>query len=157
MAVNNSTKELQGSWLITLIAVILWLICLIFAFIYGPKLQVDFAMPEQQRLWLRTACYAVSIIAFPLINLIRHIQLRLNQTVPGTVSAERRYQTTILVSMGLVQGSGVLGLLMYILGDDVNTLSILMGMSALGIYLYRPKLPEFQSIVTALALKEECE
>jgi hypothetical protein len=37
-----------------------------------------------------------------------------------------------------------------LLGDDVNTLYILVGMSALGAFLYRPKWAEYMGIVAAL-------
>lgn len=154
MAVNNSSKELHICWLITIGALILLICYMAIAFAYGAKLQANYAIAEQQRLWLRSACYALAIIAFPIVNLIRHIQLRLNQTMPGLATARQRYQITILVSMGLIQVSGMLGLLMYILGDQANTLNILTGMSALGVYLYRPKYNEFLIIVDALVEKQ---
>lgn len=110
-------------------------------------------LPESQRVWLRTLCYIVAIVMFPLTNLIRHIQLRLNQTMPGDKPANKRYLLTIVVSLFLIHGVGVLGVIMTLLGDDSNTLYILVGMSALGAFLYRPKWVEYRGIVTALAEK----
>lgn len=108
------------------------------------------ALPEARRIWLRTVCYVLAIVLFPLTNLIRHIQLRLNQTMPGSKPADKRYLLTVIVSMLLIHGVGILGVAMFLLGDEVNTLYILVGMSALGAYLYRPKRQEYLSIVAAL-------
>ena len=46
----------------------------------GEQLQQP--LPEAQRVLIRTVFYAIAIVTFPLTNLIRHIQLRLNQTMP---------------------------------------------------------------------------
>jgi hypothetical protein len=42
------------------------------------------------------------------------------------------------------------GFLMFIWGDTANTLYIFISLSALGMYLYRPKLTEYNSIINAL-------
>lgn len=107
-------------------------------------------LPEDKRVLIRSIFYVLAIITFPIINLIRHIQLRLNQTMPGSKSAKSRYLMTVIVSMVLVEGVGVLGFVMFMLGDDFNTLHIFTGLSALGLYLYRPKQEEYQDIVNAL-------
>ena len=110
----------------------------------------SFAIPETERIWMRTVCYVLAILLFPLTNLIRHIQLRLNQTMPGDKSAKRRYLLTVVVSMALIHSVGLMGVAMFLVGDDVNTLYILVGMAALGAFLYRPKWDEYLSIVEAL-------
>lgn len=121
--------------------------------VFGHDLQAT--LPEQRREFIRTIFYIIAIIAFPLTNLIRHIQLRLNQTVPGSQSARSRYLLTIIVSMTLVEAVGVLGFVMFMLGDDFNTLYIFVGLASLGLYLYRPKEEEYFQIVEALAEKKE--
>jgi hypothetical protein len=112
-------------------------------------------LPEERRVVFRTSFYVIAIIAFPITNLIRHIQLRLNQTMPGNKSAKSRYLLTVIVSMLLVEGVGTLGIVMFMLGDDFNTLYIFLGLSALGVYLYRPKEDEYDRIVDALADRKE--
>jgi hypothetical protein len=47
------------------------------------------------------------------------------------------------------------GLLMFMLGDDINTLYIFTLMGAVGIYLHKPKQTEFQSIAYALTHKND--
>jgi hypothetical protein len=107
-------------------------------------------LPEEKRVLIRSIFYVVAIIVFPLTNLIRHIQLRLNQTMPGNKSAKSRYLLTVIVSMMLVESVGVLGFVMFMLGDDFNTLYIFIGLSVLGLYLYRPKQEEYNNIVAVL-------
>ncbi|HEY8037204.1 MAG TPA: hypothetical protein VIF37_16605 [Methylobacter sp.] len=125
----------------------------------GEQLQQP--LPETQRVLIRTVLYAVAIATFPLTNLIRHIQLRLNQTMPrsrtahgATADAKRRYLATIIVSMSLIEAIGVFGLVMFILGDGFNTLYIFTGLSALGLFLYRPKTDEYSEIVDAIAAQK---
>jgi len=120
----------------------------------GEQLQQP--LPEAQRVLIRTVFYAVAIVTFPLTNLIRHIQLRLNQTMPcadaayGNV-AKSRYLVTVIVSMALVEVVGVFGLVMFVFGDGFNTLYIFTGLSALGLFLYRPKVDEYSEIIDAIS------
>ena len=123
----------------------------------GDQLQQP--LPEVQRVLIRTVLYAVAIVTFPLTNLIRYIQLRLNQTMPYTHAehenqAKNRYLVTVIVSMSLIESIGVFGFVMFILGDNFNTLYIFTGLSALGLYLYRPKVDEYARIVEALAAQK---
>lgn len=113
----------------------------------GDQLQQH--LPEQHRELIRALLYAVAIISFPMTNLIRHIMVRLNQTMPGDSSPKQRYLTTVIVSMALVEMVGVFGFVMYLIGDDFNTLYIFTGLAVLGAFLYRPKADEYLSIVKA--------
>lgn len=126
--------------------------------IMGKQLQQP--LPEEQRVLIRTVLYVVAIATFPLTNLIRHIQIRLNQTMPCTGTAHRkvaqsRYQVTVIVSMALVEVVGIFGLVMFVLGDGFNTLHIFTGLSALGLFLYRPKTDEYAEIIDAIAAQHE--
>ncbi|MDO9105876.1 MAG: hypothetical protein Q7U57_13060 [Methylovulum sp.] len=123
--------------------------------------QVQQPVPTEQIMVTRTVLYAIAIATFPLTNLIRHIQLRLNQTMPlankGTIGiddvlleAKSRYFLTTLISMSLIETIGIFGFVMFVLGDNFNTLYIFTGMSALGLFLYRPKVVEYNGIVEAL-------
>jgi hypothetical protein len=107
---------------------------------------------------LRTIFYVITILTFPLTNLIRHIQLRLNQTMPISYSrqeaasvAKIRYLVTIIVSMSLIEVIGTFGLIMFVLGDGFNNLYIFTGLSALGLFLYRPKTDEYSEIIDAIS------
>jgi len=123
--------------------------------------QLQQPLPDAQRVLIRTVFYAIAIMTFPLTNLIRHIQLRLNQTMPysqtsnGTVAvAKSRYLVTVIVSMSLIEVVGIFGLVMFMLGDGFNTLYIFTGLSALGMFLYRPKADEYLEIIDAIAAQQ---
>jgi len=149
-------SNLTAAWLVTGTMLATLLAYLIFCHVLGNEFRQP--LPEAQRLTLRTVLYAIAIITFPITNLIRYLQLRLNQTMPMVKTdcrnvAKSRYLATVSVSMSLIASIGIFGLVMFILGDDFNTLSIFIGMSALGLFLYRPKADELEQIVAALADK----
>lgn len=151
-----TNSDLTAAWLVTGLMLATLLAYLIFCHALGNEFKQP--LPEAQRLTLRTVFYAIAIVTFPITNLIRYIQLRLNQTMPTVKTdcrnvAKSRYLVTVFVSMSLIASIGIFGLVMFILGDDFNTLYIFVGMSALGLFLYRPKIDELEQIVAALADK----
>lgn len=150
---NTSNNELLPHWLVVAAIFMTLLAYVIICHLLGHELQQP--LPEERRVLLRTIFYAIAIITFPVTNLIRHVQLRLNQTMPGAKPARSRYLLTVIVSMLLVEGIGVLGFVMFMLGDDYNTLYIFIGLSVLGVYLYRPKLEEYGQVVEALADRKD--
>jgi hypothetical protein len=148
--------DLIFPWVIFGIMLVILAALLIVCLLLGEQIQQP--LPEAQRVLIRTIFYVVAIITFPLTNLIRYIQLRLNQTMPfsqGTVTeAKRRYLVTIIVSMSLIESVGFFGLVMFILADNVNTLYIFLGLSALGLFLYRPKVEEYARIIEGLTTEK---
>jgi hypothetical protein len=142
-------NDLALHWVVVGMMLVTLMVYLFICYQFGHELQEP--LPEERRVVFRTSFYIIAIIAFPITNLIRHVQLRLNQTMPGDKSAKSRYLLTIIVSMLLVESVGVLGFVMFMLGDGFNTLYIFTGLSALGLYLYRPKQDEYARIVEALA------
>ncbi len=144
-------KVVQGIMLTLLITYII--VC----FIFDDQLQQP--LPEAQRVLIRTLLYIVAIATLPLTNLLRYIQLRLNQTMPFAnavprLEAKKRYLVTIIVSMSLIESVGIFGFVMFILGDSFNTLFIFSGIAALGLFLYRPKVNEYEAIVEALTTEK---
>ena len=142
---------IQGFMLATLATFLI--VCIAF----GDQIQEP--LPETQRVLIRTILYVVAIVTFPMTNLIRHIQLRLNQTMPYSnatpgMVAKKRYLVTIIVSLSLIESVGIFGFVMFILGDNFNTLYIFSGLSALGMFLYRPKVDEYARIVETLTAQE---
>ena len=122
--------------------------------------QIQQPLPEAQRVLIRTILYVVAIVTFPMTNLLRYIQLRLNQTMPFTSidpegEAKKRYLVTVIVSMSLIESVGIFGFVMFVLGDNFNTLYIFTGLSALGLFLYRPKVHEYAGIVEALTAQQK--
>jgi RsiW-degrading membrane proteinase PrsW (M82 family) len=146
--VKQLKSDLILPWVILGISLTLLVIYIVICHVFSEQLQHP--RPESQRVIIRTVFYAMAIVAFPLTNLIRHIQLRLNQTMPGANPAKNRYLLTIIVSMSFIECIGILGLVMFIWGDDFNTLYIFTGLSALGLYLYRPKIDEYLEIISSI-------
>lgn len=152
---KTSNDTLTPHWVVVGFMAILLLAYVAFCHSLGKEMQQP--LPGDQRIWLRTLLYVVAIVTLPMTNLIRHIQLRLNQTMPGNKSPQSRYLLTVIVSMTLVESIGLFGLIMFLLGDGYNTLYIFTIVSALGMFLYRPKVDEYESIVAALAERSETD
>lgn len=149
---RNETNELTPHWLIAAVTGLTLAAYVVVCHVFGHELMPP--LTEDQRVVVRTVFYGLAILGFPVTNLIRHIQLRLNQTMPGDKPAASRYLLTVLVSMLMMESIGLMGFLMYMLGDDFNTLYIFTGLAALGLLLYRPKPEEYESIVEALKFKD---
>ena len=147
-------------WLIAAMMLTMLAVYVIICHILGERLQQP--LPEGQRVLIRTVFYVIAIVTFPLTNLIRHIQLRLNQTMPCSHTTYRRiakgrYLLTVIVSMSLIEVVGIFGLVMFVLGDGFNTLYIFAGLSALGLFLYRPKADEYFEIIAAITAQKKHE
>ncbi len=132
-----------------------------FAICYNLGDALPQPLPETQRVLLRTVCYILAILLFPLTNLLRHVFIRLNQTMPfaktdGNIKpyhdeAKKRYLLTNVISLALIGSVAIFGFVLFIYGDGFNTLNIFTGLTVLGLFLYRPKLDEYVSIINALA------
>ncbi len=141
-------------WLLMALILLTLLAYLFVSEYYWEKIRV-FQISQDRLVWIRTILYVLAIIAFPITNLMRFIMVRLNQTMPGEASAKQRYFVTVLVSMISAGTIGMLGFIMFVLGDDYNTLYIFCVLSALAVFLYRPKMEEYLSIVEALQAQQE--
>ena len=104
------------------------------------------SMMAESREILRSIFYLIAIITFPLTNLIRHIQLRLNQTIVSNTPLNKRYLMTVIVSQFIMLSIGSLGFIIFILGDDFNSLYIFSFLAFLGFFLHRPKEDEYQNL-----------
>lgn len=128
------------------------------AFAHFENLQNPLA--EDARIFWRTIFYILAILMLPLTNLLRHIFLRLNQTMPLLANAnlERvikiRYLLTVSVSMLMMLVIGSFGAIIFYFGDGLRTLHILTGIAGLGVFLYRPKFDEYQQILDSFTENE---
>jgi len=133
---------------------------LLFSMTYAHFYSVQNPLSEHERIVWRTIFYILTLLMLPLTNLLRHIFLRLNQTMPLLENAnlektlKTRYTLTVSVSMLLVLTIGSFGATIFYFGDGFNTLHILTGVAGLGVFLYRPKLDEYQQIHNALMENE---
>ncbi|MGR8930570.1 MAG: hypothetical protein ACU836_08005 [Gammaproteobacteria bacterium] len=146
---SKNTERLTLHWTICAAMLILLGIYNVICHYWADYIRLDF--PEDDRIMLRSILYLLAIIIFPLANLIRHVLLRLNQTMPGDKPAMARYLITVTVTQLLIETVSLFGLLMFVLGDDFNTLYIFSLLGVLGVYLHRPRQEELQGIVRALS------
>jgi len=56
-----------------------------------------------------------------------------------------RYTTVMIVSLAFSESIGVYGLVLFLLGDDFQTLYTFIGISALCMYIYRPRATELET------------
>jgi hypothetical protein len=144
----NTQPDFTTAWLIIAIMVVMQSVYIIICHQFGTQIQQ--ALNIEQRIFIRTLLYVVAIATFPLTTLLRYILVRLNQTMPGEKTASQRYFITVLISQAMMESIGIFGFVMYILGDDFNTLYIFSGLAVLGFFLQRPKPQEYQSIIEML-------
>ena len=97
--------------------------------------------PEISIIWLRTFGYVFAIVLFPIIGAIgRRIERQIS-TLPRTTETRlyTRYLVGLILLLALAESIGIVGFLLFLSGDDLNTLYIFVGLSALAMILYRPK------------------
>ncbi len=144
-------SDLTLHWVIVVMMICMLVTYNIICHLIGPEIQLD--LNEDQRVFIRTVFYIVAIILFPITSLVRHILLRLNQTMPGQNPAKNRYLVTIIVTMALIETVGIFGFVMFVLGDEFNTLYIFTTLGLLGVFLHRPKQEEYLQIIESLNAK----
>lgn len=147
----EKSNALTPHWAICAAMLLFLLIYNLICHLWGAEIRQP--LEESQRILIRTIFYVIAIALFPLTNLLRFILLRLNQTMPGERTAGQRYLVTIIVTQGMIEVVSLFGLIMFLLGDDFNTLYIFTLLGVVGIYLHKPKPEELQSIIDALAVK----
>jgi len=145
---KQEKSELTVHWVIVGIMLIMLISYNIICHTLGEEIRIN--LPEEQRIFIRSILYVITIILFPLTNLLRHIFLRLNQTMPGDKPAKDRYLMTTVITLLSIEVVAVFGFVMFMLGDEYNTLYIFSTLGVLGLFLHRPREQEYRDIVDAL-------
>ncbi len=141
-------KDLFIAWLIWWGLVLALITITLIGHFNGDQYRLN--PPNNSLVFLRTVFYGLAIITFPITNIIRHIMVRLNQTMINDKTAKTRYQLTTLISMLAADSIGFYGIALYLWGDPINTLYIFSLLSGLAFFLYRPKFNEYLTIHEAL-------
>jgi hypothetical protein len=149
----RKNDTLTAHWLICFAMLTLLAVYNLLCHFWGAELRQP--LTESERVLIRTVLYIIAIALFPMTKLMRHILLRLNQTMPGEKTAAQRYLLTIVVTQSMIEVVTLFGPIMFLLGDDFNTLYIFTLLGALGIYLHRPQQREWDSIAEAIAAKTD--
>ena len=142
---NELKTNFTPIWIIVGLMCFIQSIYILLSHLLQQPLQQASMMAESREI-LRSIFYLIAIITFPLTNLIRHIQLRLNQTIPSDKPLNKRYLVTVMVSQIIMLLMGSLGFIIFILGDDFNSLYIFSCLAFLGFFLHRPKEDEYQNL-----------
>lgn len=106
---------------------------------------------------LRNILYGVAIITLFLIHILRKLMIagkfggfQSASLKPGMQSNQpsflARYTVTLIISLALSESIGIYGLLLFLLGEDFQTLYTFTGISALAMYFYRPKREELENL-----------
>lgn len=149
MTVTNQQKyNLTVHWAILYLMLLMLVSYHVICHFFGSELRIN--LSEEQRVFTRSIFYVISIILFPVTNLIRHIMLRLNQTMPGKTPAKQRYLVTTIITLSCIEIVGLFGFIMFMLGDEINSLYIFTVLGLLGLFLHRPRQSELQQIIEAL-------
>ncbi len=146
-------SDLFSSFLVSVLGLLVLLS--LFTFCLFTNAHFQNSLNEIQLVQLRTTFYVIAIITLPITNLLRHIFLRLNQTMPVLNSnieqiAKKRYLLTNCVSVFCVSFIAALAVTLFMLGDKINSFYILMFVSVLGLFLYHPKVTEYEHILHCL-------
>lgn len=76
------------------------------------------------------------------------------QLLSNQPSVLGRYMKAVIVSLALSEGVGIYGFALFLLGDDFRTLHMLIGISAIAMFFYRPKTEELERLALAMQTKE---
>lgn len=149
---RKKSNDLIVHWIIVGV-----LLCILIAYniiCHTINTEIQINIDKDQRIFIRSILYIIAIALFPITSLLRHILLRLNQTMPGHKTAKKRYFITIATTLITIETIGLFGLIMFILGDEYNSLYIFSALATLGVFLHRPKKYEYEEIKEALRIKK---
>jgi F0F1-type ATP synthase membrane subunit c/vacuolar-type H+-ATPase subunit K len=115
----------------------------------GPNFPLDL---------MRNVLYGVAISTLILTHFLRKFLLAGRSSGsesmslnPPTSSAQSsptgKYAVAMVVSLALSESIGVYGLVLFFVGESFRTLYIFLGISALAMFLYRPKREELETLV----------
>jgi hypothetical protein len=157
-------KGLLTLWIIWAAIMGSLLIYVFFCHQFGDEIRRD--MGENFPLPLmRNILYGIAIIMLFLTHFFKRFLL--GGTFSGALSKSvksgphsnqppflAKYATALIVSLALSESIGIYGFVLFLLGDDFHTLYIFIGISALAIYVHRPKREEIETLAIAMQTEE---
>jgi hypothetical protein len=131
----------------------------IYAFIchqWGVKIQQNIG-PNFPLDLMKNVLYGVAISTLILTHFLRKFLLAgrssgsesisLNPPTPSAQSSPMgKYGVAMLASLALSESIGVYGLVLFFVGESFRTLYTFLGISALAMFLYRPKREELETL-----------
>jgi hypothetical protein len=115
------------------------------------------ASPNMPLDLMRNVLYGVSILTLIGTRFLRKFMLAGRSDGSGPMSLKPaspsnqssligKYAVAMMVSLALSESIGIYGLVLFLLGDDFRILYIFIGISALAMFLYRPKREELETL-----------
>lgn len=111
--------------------------------------------PDAWIIRLRTLFYVIALATFPLMNGLRKKMvehLRSAHMQPGekqpSANRKRSYRGIVALSLILAESMALWGVVLFLLGDSLRTLYIFCALSALALFLYRPKTADLEHRTT---------
>ena len=107
---------------------------------------------------------AVSILTLIVTHFVRRRMLGTGSASPGPASLNAasspgsrtlidRYRATMFVSLALAETIGIYGIVLFVLGDRLQTLYAFTGISAVAMLLYRPKKEDLDAMAVAAQMQ----
>jgi len=112
---------------------------------------------------MRRILYLVSAIELLIAYYLRKFMLSgrikglgMTPTGAGAINSKQppylaKYSITMIISLALSESIGIYGLLLFLLGDNFNTLYTFIGVSAIAMYFFRPKRYEIEMLAKTAA------
>ncbi len=118
--------------------------------------------PDFPIVLLKNILYGAVIVTLLLTHFLRRFMLtgqfsssEGKPLKPASISDQpsllAKYTIAVFISLALCESIGIYGLVLFFLGDDIQTLYIFITISALSMFYYRPKMEELERV--ALIMK----
>lgn len=125
----------------------------------------QFAFPNFPLDLMKNILYGISILTLILTHFLRKSIFAGRFGGSGPMSSKPsspsnqptffgKYAIAMMVSLALSASIGIYGFILFMLGDDFRTLYIFIGISALAMFFYRPKMEELETLAIAMQTKE---
>ena len=113
---------------------------------------------------VRKILYGIAIFTLILAHFLRKLMLvggfggsgPMSLKPPAPVNQRSllvKYAIAMIVSLALSESIGIYGFVLFLLGDDFQTLHIFIAISALGMFYYRPKREDLETLAYAMQAK----
>ena len=107
---------------------------------------------------LRNILYGVAAVTLMLSHFLRRFMLTGRSGSSGATALKSpsqsdispifgKYATALIISLALSESIGIYGLVLFLLGDNYQTLYIFVGISAVAMFFYRPKKEELEELI----------
>ena len=153
-------KSYQVLWIIWTAMLVTLFIYIFICHLWGDEIRrgASFNFPLDL---MRNILYGVAIFTLILTRFIRKLILAGQYDGPGPKPMETpspsnqsaiigKYVTAMIVSLALSEFIGIMGLVLFFLGDNFQVLYTFMAISALAMFLYRPKREELEALALAM-------